>query len=101
MAMNCPPASAKTSKPDRTLLPLMITSNRRFPAADQKFSSKYRVTLWLEPAVKPPIRYVIWPCRFFCSTDWGGTDDVSQLLVLIACVVLDVVPPPKSVSATN
>jgi hypothetical protein len=54
--MYCPPASAKTSKSVKTSLPLMMTLNTRFPAADQKCSTKYRVTLWLEPGVKPPIR---------------------------------------------
>src|SRR5262249_34224899 len=55
-AMYCPPASAKTSKSVRTSFPLRITLNTRCPAADQKGSTKYRVTLWLEPGVKPPIR---------------------------------------------
>jgi hypothetical protein len=54
--MYCPPASAKTSQSVRIWLPLMIALDKRSPAADQKCSTKSRVTLRIRSGVKPPIR---------------------------------------------
>src|SRR6185503_21281332 len=46
MARLAPPAVAKMSKLDRTVVPLMDTMNRRCPAPETKFSAKYSVTVW-------------------------------------------------------
>ncbi len=45
MARLAPPAVAKMSKLDSTVVPLMDTLNRRCPAPDRKVSAKYSVTV--------------------------------------------------------